>query len=139
MKLVAGAAVMDAIDHRNWRLADSVIVRREDLSLFVQPIARLVTPDGYRTTVGDLVRRAIVDSDSAATDILISRLGGPAQVQAFLSRARIAGIRIDRDERHLQTEIAGLRWRPEFVDPAVLAEAMSRVPEGVKGAAYREY
>jgi beta-lactamase class A len=89
--------------------------------------------------VGDLLRRAIVDSDSAATDILIARLGGPSQVQAFLHRAHIDGIRIDRDEKHLQTEIAGLTWRPEFVDPAVLEQAMRRVPERDREAAYRRY
>jgi beta-lactamase class A len=139
MKLVTGAAVMDAIDHRGWKLNDPLLVRRADLSLYVQPIAKLVTPEGYRTTVGDLVRRAIVDSDSAATDILIAKLGGPPRVQAFLSRAGISGIRVDRDEKHLQTEIAGLEWRPGFVDPAVIEEAMRRVPDTVKEAAYRRY
>ena len=139
VKLVVGAAVMDAVDHRGWRLDEPVIVRRSDLSLSAQPIAKLVTRDGYRTTVGDLVRRAIVDSDSAAVDILIAKLGGPAEVQAFLNRAGIQGIRIDRDERHLQTEIAGLIWRPEFVDSAVLESAERRVPDSVKDAAYRRY
>jgi beta-lactamase class A len=139
MKLLAGAAVMDAVDHRGWRLDQPVLVRRTDLSLYVQPIAKFVTAQGYRTTVGDLVRRAIVDSDSAAVDILIARLGGPAQVQAFLNRAGIQGVRIDRDERRLQTEIAGLRWRPEFVDPAVLERAKRRVPDSAKDAAYHQY
>lgn len=139
VKLLAGAAVMDAVDRRGWKLDQPVLVRRSDLSLYVQPLAQLVTAQGYRTTVGDLVRRAIVDSDSAAVDILIARLGGPAQVQAFLTRAGIQGVRIDRDERHLQTEIVGLTWRPEFVDPAVLEEAMRRVPHSAKDAAYRRY
>jgi len=30
------------------------------------------------------------------------------------------GVRFDRDEKHLQTEILGLEWRPEFVDAATL-------------------
>jgi len=139
VKLVAGAAVMDAVDHRGWKLDDAVLVRREDLSLYVQPVAKLVTAAGYRTTVGDLVRRAIVDSDSAAVDILIAKLGGPAEVQAFLNRAGIQGMRIDRDERHLQTEIAGIQWRPEFVDPGALEKAMGQVPDAAKDAAYRRY
>ncbi len=139
MKLLVGAAVMDAVDHRGWKLEEPVLVRRSDLSLSMQPIAKLVTEQGYRTTVGDLARRAIVDSDSAAVDILLARLGGPAQVQAFLNRAGIQGVRIDRDERHLQTEVAGLQWQPEFVDPAVLEKAMRRVPDSAKDAAYRRY
>lgn len=139
MKLVAAAAVMDHVDRGRWKLEDPMLVRRRDLSLSVQPIAALVTPQGYRTTVADLLRRAIVDSDSAATDILIAKLGGPAQIQAFLNRARIAGIRVDRDERHLQTEIDGFQWRPEFVNPDKLDQAKRRVPEHVRDASYRQY
>jgi beta-lactamase class A len=139
MKLIVAVAVMDRIDNRDWRLNDSVVVRKEDLSVFVQPIAALVTEQGYRTTIGDLVRRAIVDSDSAAADILIARLGGPEAVQAFLNHKSIIGVRVDRDEKHLQTEILGLDWRPEFVDPAVLDQATKNLPEETRDAAYRRY
>jgi beta-lactamase class A len=139
MKLLVSLAVMDAVDHRGWRLDESILVRKKDLSLFVQPIAKLVTDSGYRTTIGDLVRRAIVDSDCAAVDILVGKLGGPKAVQAFLDRNTIAGVRIDRDEKHLQTEIVGLEWRSEFVDPAVLDRAISSVPEDRRDASYRRY
>ena len=139
MKLVVSLAVMDAVDHRGWRLEQPVLVRKQDLSLYVQPIAKLVTEQGYRTTVGDLVRRAIVDSDTAAVDILVDKLGGPAQVQAFLERRGVTGVRVDRDEKHLQTEIVGLTWRPEFVDEAVLRRAIAGVPESRREQAYRSY
>jgi beta-lactamase class A len=139
MKLVVGMAVMDAVDHDGWRVEDAVVVRREDLSLNVQPVAKLVGAEGYRTTVGDLVRRAVVDSDSAATDVLVARLGGPGRVQAFLERKGIRGVRFDRDERHLQTETVGLSWRPEFVDAAALERAIAAVPEEQRDAANRAY
>lgn len=139
MKLLVGLAVMDAVDHQGWRLDAPVLVRKQDLSLYVQPIAELVTGQGYRTTIGDLVRRAIVDSDSAATDILIGKLGGPKAVQACLERKGVKGVRIDRDERHLQTEIAGLEWRPEYVDAPVLDEAIRRIPRARRDQAYRAY
>jgi beta-lactamase class A len=86
-----------------------------------------------------LVRRAIVDSDSAAVDIMIDKLGGQKAVQGFLERKSIRGIRLDRDEKHLQTEIAGLEWRPEFVDPALLKRAIDSVPEARRDASYRQY
>jgi beta-lactamase class A len=73
MKLIVAVAALDAVDRGSWRLEDPVLVDRQDLSLFVQPLAKLVTDRGYRTTIGDLVRRAVVDSDSAAADILIGR------------------------------------------------------------------
>jgi beta-lactamase class A len=139
MKLLVGLAVMDAVDHGRLYLQDSVTIRKQDLSLAVQPLAALVTDDGFRTTVDDLVRRAIVDSDSAATDVLVARLGGTAAVQAVLDRLGMVGVRVDRDERHLQTEIAGLVWRPEYVDSAVLKRAYDAVPETLRDAAFRAY
>jgi beta-lactamase class A len=139
MKLVAGLAVLDAVDRGQQRLDDTILIQRKDLSLYVQPIADLVGKDGYRTTVGDLIRRAIVDSDSAAADILIAKLGGPPAVQSFLQRKGISGVRIDRDERHLQTEISGLTWRPEYIDPPTLEEAKAAVPTAERTRAYRRY
>jgi beta-lactamase class A len=65
MKLLVAIAVMDAVDRGEWRLADPVVIRKHDLSLAVQPLAKLVTEAGFNTTVDDLVRRAIVDSDRA--------------------------------------------------------------------------
>lgn len=139
MKLVAGLAVLDEVDRGRLHLNDPVTIHRADLSLYVQPLAKLVGPAGYRTTIGDLIRRATVDSDSAAADILLAKLGGPAAVQSFLRRKQIDGIRIDRDERHLQTEIVGLAWRPEYVDPNVLNRAIAAVPEDRRTAAFRHY
>jgi beta-lactamase class A len=139
MKLIVGVAVMDAVDNRGWRLDEPVVVHKKDLSLYVQPIAKLITDAGYRTTVGDLVRRAIVDSDSAATNILVAKLGGPKAIQAYLDRKSIIDVRFDRDEKHLQTEIAGLDWRPVFVDPDTLERAKESLPEDRREAAYRKY
>jgi beta-lactamase class A len=130
---------MDAVDHKKWKLDTRIRIERKDLSLNVQPLADLVGPDGFETTLGDLVRRATVDSDSAATDILIDRLGGVKEVQGFLDRKGIRGIRIDRDERQLQTETTGVVWRPEFVDPKILSAARAAVPEPLREAAYRKY
>jgi beta-lactamase class A len=104
MKLLVGVAVLD---RGEWRLTDEVIVRREDLSVHVQPLARLVGERGFATDVGDLVRRAVIASDSAATEVLLARLGGPARVQTLLRAKGITGIRLDRDERHLQCETLG--------------------------------
>jgi beta-lactamase class A len=139
VKLIVGFAVLDAVDTKGWKLDTKVPIQRKDLSLYVQPLEKLVGPKGYTTTIGDLVRRAVIDSDSAATDILIARLGGPAAVQAVLQKKSIEGIRVDRDERHLQTEIVGLAWRPEFVEPPVLDKAIAAVPEAKRSASFAAY
>ncbi len=139
VKLLVGFAVMDAVDTKGWKLDTQVDIQRKDLSLYVQPLEKLVGPSGYKTTIGDLVRRAIIDSDSAATDILIARLGGPAAVQGVLKTKHVDGIRIDRDERHLQTEIVGLTWRSEFVEPPVLDKAIAEVKEATRSLAFAAY
>jgi beta-lactamase class A len=140
MKLLVCLAAMDAVDHRGWKLNDPVTLRKQDLSLYVQPIADIVNAKGsFTTTIGDLIRRAIVDSDSAATDNLVSRLGGPQAVQAFLDSKHLSGVRFDRDERHLQTEIVGIAWKPEYVDAALLNRASKGVPKETRDAANARY
>jgi beta-lactamase class A len=139
IKMLVAMAVMDRVDQKQWKLTDKVVVRKSDLSVYVQPISKLITEKGYETTVDDLMRRAVVDSDSAATDILIAKLGGPAQVQAFLTKRSIKGVRIDRDERHLQTEILGMEWRPEYVDETVFRAAINKLPESRRDDYYRRY
>ncbi|MBI4909775.1 MAG: class A beta-lactamase [Acidobacteria bacterium] len=139
IKMLVGVAVGDRVDHAGWKWEEPITIYKRDLSLAVQPVAKLVTDAGYKTTIGDLVRRAIIDSDSAAVDILIRRLGGPAKVQEFLTAKGITGIRLDREERQLQTETIGITWRQEFVDPVVLAKAIADIPEERRSAAYTAY
>jgi beta-lactamase class A len=139
MKLMVGFAVLDAVDTKGWHLDDEVLIRKEDLSLYVQPLAKLVGPEGYRTTIGDLVRRAVISSDSAATDVLIARMGGTRAVSDAMRRHDISGVRIDRDERHLQTEIVGLTWRPEYVDADLLERAIRGVPARRRDRAFAAY
>ncbi len=53
-------------------------MREQDLTLFHQPIAMLVKGDGYHTTVGELLTRALTHSDNTANDRLLTYVGGPA-------------------------------------------------------------
>src|SRR5260221_9506749 len=137
-KVWVALAVMDAVDHGRMSLADPVVVRREDLSLFYQPISRQVRASGYATTVGDLMRRAIAESDNAADDILMARLGGAQAVENLLSKKHINGIRIGDDQKHLQSRIAGLTWQPEYVGWAFKA-AREKVPMEVRDASLAVY
>ena len=139
MKLLFAFAAFDAADRGILPIDGEVIVRREDLSVYVQPVADLVGASGFRTMWRDLARRAVIDSDSAATDVLLARLGGPRAVQRVLDGKGLRGLRIDRNERDLQTEIVGLTWRPDFVDPRALDQAIARVPLRLRRAAFRAY
>jgi beta-lactamase class A len=140
MKLLVAVAVMDAVDHGRLRLDEPVTLHLSDLSMNVQPIADLVRKTGsYETTIDDLMTRAVIDSDSAATDFLIARLDGPQGMQMALRRLGVTGIRIDRDERHLQTETAGLVWEPAFVDLEALKAAVRVRPSSRRQAAFHDY
>ncbi len=46
MKLVVAAAVMQAVDEQRIRLDDQITIRREDLSVNIQPIADIVARHG---------------------------------------------------------------------------------------------
>ncbi len=140
MKAVTAAAAMDAVDRNAMKLEEPITVRRKDLSVYVQPIAEMVAKHGqFDTTIGDLIRRAVVQSDNAAVDNLVARLGGPEAVQAFLNRKGITNLRIDRDERHLQAETTGLAWKAEYADPKRFAEARRGVPKQARDDAFEAY
>jgi beta-lactamase class A len=139
MKLLVAMAALDAVDRGRFGINEPVVLRREDLSLFVQPLSQRIDADGYDTYFGDLIFHAVTQSDNAATDFIINALGGPAAVQDFITRSGVEGVRFDRDERRLQTEILGLEWRDEFTDPNVLNRAIAAVPEDVRDASYQAY
>ena len=60
-------------------------------------------------------------------------------MQLTLNRKATGAVRVDRDEKHLQTEINGLEWRDEYLDPAVLDRAINAVPEAQRDAAFQAY
>lgn len=139
MKLIVAIAALDAVDKGVWSLDSEFTLNRDDISPFVQPIGRELGDHGFRTTLADLITRAVIDSDSTAADFLIARLGGPAAVQDVLRRKAVAGVRIDRDERRLQTEFVGLTWRPAYAKPAVMRAAEAAVPAVVRDAAFEAF
>jgi beta-lactamase class A len=139
MKLIVAIAALDAVDRGVWSLDDQFTLHREDITPFAAPIGREIGDHGYRTTLADLITRAVIDSDSTAADFLIAKLGGPVAVQDVLRRKAVAGVRFDRDERHLQTEILGLTWRAQFADPGAMRAAEAAVPPAVKEAAFKAY
>ncbi len=53
MKVVVAAAVMQAVDDRRIALGDRLTIRRDDLSVNIQPIADIVAERGsFETSIG---------------------------------------------------------------------------------------
>ncbi len=113
-KLCTAIAVLGAVDAGRLQLTDPVLVRREDMSVFHQPIQARLTDAGFQTDVGDLLIDAIADSDNAADDILIRKVGGSEAVQAAVSARELGDIRCGPEEHLLESRIAGLAWRPDY-------------------------
>uniref|UniRef100_UPI003B63D2AA serine hydrolase n=1 Tax=Sphingomonas sp. PL-96 TaxID=2887201 RepID=UPI003B63D2AA len=138
-KLWVSMTALDLLDQGRLTLEDPVVVRAEDLTLFHQPIAALVKGDGYHTTVGELMRRALTMSDNTANDRLLTYVGGPNAVRAFLARHGIANIRFGPGERLLQSGTAGLTWRQEYAQAGGFNQARNALPQSVRQAAFEAY
>ena len=138
-KLWTVIATLDAVDSGRLQADEEVLLTEADLSVFHEPIADLIGRRGHRTFLAELVRGAIVDSDNAANDFLVRRLGGTRAVQDAMRRKGISGIATGIQQRELQAHTAGLLWRPELDGGERLEAARSRLDPSVREAAMRRY
>jgi beta-lactamase class A len=140
MKLVASAAVMDLVDQKKLRLEDTILIKPEHNSPGPQEFADLVRKKGqYPASIEELIRRSIVDSDSTSIDVLLDHIGGTATVQDFLKRKKLEGMRIDRNERTLQSDFSGLTWQASYAAPGKFEAAMNAVPAAQRDQALANY
>jgi len=138
-KLWVSMAVLDAIDRGRLTLADPVRVRRQDMSVFNQPIQTKLVDGAYATTIDDLLNFAIAKSDNAANDILVRQVGGSGVVRRWIASHRLAGVRCGPEERILQSEIAGVAWRPEYSFGQAFWTARDKVAPKVRAARLAAY
>ena len=120
-------------------LDERVTVTRADLTLFHQPIAGQIGENGYTTTLGNLMFRALTQSDNTCNDIVLRHAGGPGAVRAMLERNRLDGVRFGPGERLLQAGIAGLQWQPAFSHGNAFFAAREAVPAERRRAAFERY
>lgn len=138
-KLWVAMTVLSQRDEGRLKLDDPVLVTRDDLTLFHQPIAALVTDDGYRTTVGALLTRALTQSDNTANDRLLTYVGGPAAVRRFIQRKDLGAIRFGPGERLLQSGTAGVTWQQSMSMGRGFEAARARLDPAARAAAMQRY
>ena len=139
-KLWVSLAALDLVDGGDLELTDRVRIRREDLTVFHQPIRDIVKTRGsFTTDYGDLIERALTRSDNTANDTLLRRVGGPSKVQDFLDDRGLESIRFGTDERTKQSAIAGLDWRQEYAMGKAFYDARDEVPEARRRMAFEGY
>lgn len=138
-KLWVAMTLLDQRDQGKARLDDPILVRPQDLTLFHQPIAMLVKGEGFHTTVGDLLTRALTHSDNTANDRLLTYVGGPSAVRAMIERKRLGDIRFGPGERLLQSGTAGLSWQPGYAIGNAFLVARARLDPSVRTRALDAY
>jgi beta-lactamase class A len=138
-KLWVAMTVLDYRDQGRLSLDDKVVVTRDDFTLFHQPIAALVKGDGYHTTIGELLQRALTMSDNTANDKLLRYVGGPESIRGFIARHGLGNIRFGPGEKLLQSYTAGMTWRPEYQSPGAFEAARSRIPAASRVQAFDRY
>ncbi|HEX5378512.1 MAG TPA: serine hydrolase [Phenylobacterium sp.] len=138
-KLWVAITAMQAIDEGRMALDQTVLLTPQDRSVFNQPISYQITETGYATTVRDLLRRALIQSDNAANDKLMSLVGGPDAIRELLHGKALDGIKLAEDEKHLQAHISGLVWTPDLSPYGAFDAARSRLAPEVREAAMQAY
>ncbi|WP_294193333.1 serine hydrolase [uncultured Sphingomonas sp.] len=138
-KLWVALTVLSQRDAGKLRLDDPVLVTTNDLTLFHQPIASLVRGEGYQTTVMGLLTRALTQSDNTANDRLLTLVGGPSAVRAFIAEHQLGAIRFGPGERLLQSGTAGLTWNQSMALGRGFEAARARLSPEVRAAAMQRY
>ena len=138
-KFWVALTALSRVDAGALDLDRSVTLTRADLTLFNQPIAAQIGPNGYRTTLASLLFRAITQSDNTCNDIVLRHAGGPAAVRAMLERNRLDGIRFGPGERLLQAGIAGMQWHNALSVGRGFEAARSQVPVSRRRDAFERY
>ena len=139
-KLWVALTLLEQRDQGRARLDDPIVVLPSDLTLFHQPIAYLVARSGrFDTSVGNLLHRALTQSDNTANDRLLSHVGGPAAVREVIAAKKLGEIRFGPGERQLQSDTAGLSWQPGFALGNAFAAARARLSPQTRQAALDRY
>ena len=138
-KFWVAMTALDKADRGELSLHSPVTVRKEDMTLFHQPIAQKIGANGYSTTLSDLMFKAITQSDNTCNDFVLWKAGGPDAVRDFLRDKGISGIRFGPGERRLQSAIAGMEWKQSYAYNGGFYTARNAVPASVRRQAFERY
>jgi beta-lactamase class A len=138
-KLWVAATVMDKVDSGALRLSDTITLTPADLTIFHQPIRKLMGGGTYTASVSELLTLAMTQSDNTANDALFRKVGGKAGVEAFLARKELSGISMSKGEKALQMSIAGMQWDDRFSFGNIFWQMRESVPFDTRARAITAY
>lgn len=139
-KLWVAMTALDLADRGALDLSETATVRRENLTLFHQPIRKIVKAQGsFTASYADFMSRAMVGSDNTANDMLLNRIGGPDTVRRLFEAKGITGVRFGPGERIMQSELAGLEWDQSYSFGKMFFEMRKTVPHDRRRAIFDAY
>jgi beta-lactamase class A len=138
------AAALAAADEKRLSLGEPVSFRAADLSAPYSLINQKWPdpPDAYaaRAPVSTLLKLALQWGDNTAADVLMSRVGGPDAVTAWLRQHDIKDMRVDRYQRELAVELAAMpSFRPAWKDADAFLAARGEAPARARQSAMDAY
>jgi beta-lactamase class A len=138
-KFWVALTALDKVDKGELSLNAPFTLHKDDITLFHQPIAAQIGAGGYTTNVGELMTRALQQSDNTCNDAVLWRAGGPEAVRAFLRAKGIEGIRFGPGERKLQSAIAGIEWHQSYAYNGGFYKARNALTLAQRRAAFERY
>jgi beta-lactamase class A len=134
-KWMLAAFVLSQVDQDEMSLDERLSFGPEDL-LEYAPVAREHVDLGW-LTVERLCRASVTISDNTAANLLLHRVGGPAELTSFLRQTGDRVTRLDRTEPDLNTNLPG--DERDTTTPRAMAGSMARILVGdVLSAASRD-
>jgi metallo-beta-lactamase class B len=122
-KLPIGLALLDAAERGQVDLEEAVLITERDE---LPGVSRLWKGVDVLMTFGRLLEVMIGDSNNAATDVILRRLGGPREVTAYLERVGFGTIRVDRTLRERFADTPAPAGAPDERDTTT-PNAMARL------------
>jgi beta-lactamase class A len=138
-KFWVALTALDKADRGELSLDAPITLHRDDLTLFHQPVAAQIGANGYTSNVGNLMFRALTQSDNTCNDAVLRRAGGPDAVRTFLRDKGINGVRFGPGERLLQSSIAGIEWKQSYSVGGGFYAARNAVPASARHQAFERY
>jgi beta-lactamase class A len=143
-KAPLAAAALAEVDAGRLKLDERVHITEMDLSPGKSLIdeAWPAPPEGHALDLPavDLIALAVQQGDNTAADVIMKRIGGPGAVTAWLRSKQIMDMSIDRYERELQQDLAGMEpFRPAWKSLPAWMAARDTVPAAAREAAMDTY
>lgn len=128
-KLPIAIATLHRVEQGGLKLDQMVKIVPEDL---IPPAGhsplRDHSPKGGDFTLEDLLRRAIVDSDGSASDVLLRLLGGTKEVRRYMKETEIKQVHVKHTEAQIIDDTQA--QYADSAEPDAMVALLARVQQG---------